>query len=123
MKVLSNSNSSVSWRLNGLLRAREKAKAFAATSWSNPGEAGGTASFTKWQPKVLSESGAAQDFVSASELNRQVDGQQGDAEQEILDQAEAEVLSHESHSGYSSNDGQGGWFPVRDWLHPLPSSK
>lgn len=91
MKVLSNSNSSVSWRLNGLLRAREKAKAFAATSWSNPGEAGGTASFTKWQPKVLSESGAAQDFVSASELNRQVDGQQGDAEQEILDQAEAET--------------------------------
>ena len=91
MKVLSNSNSSVSWRLNGLLRAREKAKAFAATSWSNPGEAGGTASFTKWQPKVLSESGAAQDFVSASELNRQVDGQQGDAEQEILDQAEAEA--------------------------------
>ena len=91
MKVLSNSNSSVSWRLNGLLRAREKAKAFAATSWSNPGEAGGTASFTKWQPKVLSESGAAQDFVSASELNRQVDGQQVDAEQEILDQAEAET--------------------------------
>ena len=91
MKVLSNSNSSVSWRLNGLLRAREKAKAFAATSWSNPGEAGGTASFTKWQPKVLSESGAAQDFVSASELNRQVDGQQVDAEQEILDQAEAEA--------------------------------
>ena len=91
MKVLSNSNSSVSWRLNGLLRAREKAKAFAATSWSNPSEAGGTASFTKWQPKVLSESGAAQDFVSASELNRQVDGQQVDAEQEILDQAEAET--------------------------------
>ena len=91
MKVLSNSNSSVSWRLNGLLRAREKAKAFAATSWSNPGEAGGTASFTNWQPKVLSESGAAQDFVSASELNRQVDGQQVDAEQEILDQAEAET--------------------------------
>jgi flagellar biosynthesis/type III secretory pathway protein FliH len=91
VKVLSNSNSSVSWRLNGLLRAREKAKAFAATSWSNPGEAGGTASFTKWQPKVLSESGAAQDFVSASELNRQVDGQQVDAEQEILDQAEAET--------------------------------
>jgi flagellar biosynthesis/type III secretory pathway protein FliH len=91
VKVLSNSISSVSWRLNGLLRAREKAKAFAATSWSNPGEAGGTASFTKWQPKVLSESGAAQDFVSASELNRQVDGQQVDAEQEILDQAEAET--------------------------------
>ena len=91
MKVLSNSNSSVSWRLNGLLRAREKAKAFAATSWNNPDEAGGTSSFTKWQPKVLSESGAAQDFVSASELNRQVDGQQGDAEQEILDQAEAET--------------------------------
>ena len=91
MKVLSNSNSSVSWRLNGLLRAREKAKAFAATSWNNPDEAGGTSSFTKWQPKVLSESGAAQDFVSASELNRQVDGQQVDAEQEILDQAEAET--------------------------------
>ena len=91
MKVLSNSNSSVSWRLNGLLRAREKAKAFAATSWSNPGEAGGTASFTKWQPKVLSESGAAQDFASASELNQQVDGPQVDAEQEILDQAQAEA--------------------------------
>ena len=91
MKVLSNSNSSVSWRLNGLLRAREKAKAFAATSWSNPGEAGGTASFTKWQPKVLSESGAAQDFASASELNQQVDGPQVDAEQEILDQAQAQA--------------------------------
>ena len=91
MKVLSNSNSSVSWRLNGLLRAREKAKAFAATSWNNPDEAGGTSSFTKWQPKVLSESGAAQDFASASELNQQVDGPQVDAEQEILDQAEAET--------------------------------
>ena len=91
MKVLSNSNSSVSWRLNGLLRAREKAKAFAATSWGNPGEAGGTASFTKWQPKVLSESGAAQDFASASELNQQVDGPQVDAEQEILDQAQAQA--------------------------------
>ena len=91
MKVLSNSNSSVSWRLNGLLRAREKAKAFAATSWNNPDEAGGTSSFTKWQPKVLSESGAAQDFASASELNQQVDGPQVDAEQEILDQAQAQA--------------------------------
>ena len=91
MKVLSNSNSSVSWRLNGLLRAREKAKAFAATSWNNPDEAGGTSSFTKWQPKILSESGAAQDFASASELNQQVDGPQVDAEQEILDQAQAEA--------------------------------
>ena len=83
---MSNSNSSVSWRLNGLLRAREKAKAFAATSWTNPDEAGGTSSFAKWQPKVLSESGVAEEFISAPEPNQQVD-----AEQEILDQAQAET--------------------------------
>ena len=53
MRVLSNSTPSVSWRLNGLLRAREKAKAFAATSWSNPDGEGSTSEFTKWQPEVI----------------------------------------------------------------------
>lgn len=54
---MSNSKSSVSWRLNGLLRARQKAKAFAATSWENPGDSNQSSPFTKWQPQVLGGTG------------------------------------------------------------------
>ena len=51
--TLSDPSPSVSWRLNDLLKAGKKAKAFAAASWNHSPEAGVGGSFTQWQPTVL----------------------------------------------------------------------
>ena len=51
---MSDPSQSVSWRLNDLLKAGKKAKAFAAASWNHSPEAVVRGSFTQWQPTVLS---------------------------------------------------------------------
>ena len=50
---MSNTDESVSWRLNDLLKAGKKAKEFASATWSQPKENAVAADFTHWQPKVL----------------------------------------------------------------------
>ena len=53
--ILSDSNQSVSWRLNDLLKAGKKAKAFASSSWNQPEEPLTPTGFTQWQPIVLND--------------------------------------------------------------------
>ncbi|MDB0047085.1 FliH/SctL family protein [Porticoccaceae bacterium] len=52
-----NTDSSVSWRLNELIHAGRKAKAFAKAKWSQPDAADSTLSsnFELWTPKVLDD--------------------------------------------------------------------
>ena len=95
MRALSNSKSSVSWRLNGLLRARKKAKAFAATSWENPEDGSQPSGFTKWQPQVLGEDGEAwiladQPLVSEEESAVGEDSLQQTPEQQLAEQQRQE---------------------------------
>lgn len=52
VKPLSDSEPKVSWRLNDLLRAGQKARAFAAVTWSSPEDQGSKA-FKQWQPNRL----------------------------------------------------------------------
>ena len=46
---MSDSDKSISWRLNDLLRAGEKAKSFAAISWRDSSD-GSTTGFKSWNP-------------------------------------------------------------------------
>jgi len=48
-----HADSSVSWRLNELLKAGEKAKAFASAGWFQPGNSQSEEGFTPWAPEVL----------------------------------------------------------------------
>jgi|TARA_B110000091_G_C13822252_1_gene481890 flagellar biosynthesis/type III secretory pathway protein FliH len=56
-KPLSNLEPKVSWRLNDLLRASQKAREFAAVAWSSPDDKS-SKEFTRWQPTRLSSSGS-----------------------------------------------------------------
>lgn len=53
--ILSDTNPSVSWRLNDLLKAGKKAKAFASASWRTPEETTVDQGFIQWQPTKLNE--------------------------------------------------------------------
>lgn len=52
VKPLSDSEPKVSWRLNDLLRAGQRARAFAAVTWSSPEDQGSKA-FKQWHPNRL----------------------------------------------------------------------
>ena len=52
MKPLSDSEPKVSWRLNDLLRAGQRARAFAAVTWSSSEDQGSKA-FKQWHPNRL----------------------------------------------------------------------
>ena len=65
--TLSKSNSSVSWRLNELISAGRKAKAFAAADWSQPDVVESNSEFQLWEPKVLDSPEAAEDHPGAEE--------------------------------------------------------
>jgi len=51
---LSESDPKIHWRLNDLLRAGQKAKEFAAVSWSSSNESSDS-SFIHWQPSNISD--------------------------------------------------------------------
>ena len=64
---MSKSDSSVSWRLNELISAGRKAKAFASAEWSQPDEDQANPEFQLWTPKVLDSLGAEQEQFSAED--------------------------------------------------------
>ena len=64
---MSKSDSSVSWRLNELISAGRKAKAFASAEWSQPDEGETNPEFQLWTPKVLDSLGGAEEELSADE--------------------------------------------------------
>jgi len=53
-RLLSESDPKIHWRLNDLLRAGQKAKEFAAVSWSSSNESSDS-SFIHWQPSNISD--------------------------------------------------------------------
>lgn len=65
-----NKDSSVSWRLNELISAGRKAKAFATAEWSQPdlAEIKPSPSFELWQPKVLDDQGNDDIAVAPEEV-------------------------------------------------------
>ena len=64
---MSKSDSSVSWRLNELISAGRKAKAFATAEWAQPDEPESNAEFQLWTPKVLGSAGGAEEKLVAEE--------------------------------------------------------
>ena len=73
MRPLSDLEPKVSWRLNDLLRAGQKAQAFAAVSWSNSDE-DTHAPFTHWQPSSIAntesdgEVGTGDDVIKEDDI-------------------------------------------------------
>ena len=64
---MSKSDSSVSWRLNELISAGRKAKAFAAAEWSQPDEVESKPEFQLWTPKVLGSNGGVDGVESVED--------------------------------------------------------
>ena len=121
--TLSDQSPSVSWRLNDLLKAGKKAKAFAAASWQPPEQEAESQKFAHWQPLVVhlepespaeveplpeeeledSEEVAAQELQEAAELEEaQVE------EQAMVVEAVAEQAKRDSYEeGYQRGIEQG----------------
>ena len=107
---MSDPSPSVSWRLNDLLKAGKKAKAFASASWNHSPEAVAGGSFTQWQPTVLStvpdgateteplESPDQEELVAVEEVLEVLDTEEDIAEREamvaktVADQAKREAF-------------------------------
>ena len=66
VKPLSNLDPKVSWRLNDLLRAGHKARAFAAVNWSSPSDQSSKA-FKHWHPDKLGD--ANEHEIKESEIS------------------------------------------------------
>ena len=108
--TLSDPSPSVSWRLNDLLKAGKKAKAFASASWNHSPEAVAGGSFTQWQPTVLStvpdgateteplEAPDQEELVAVEEVLEVLDTEEDIAEREamvaktVADQAKREAF-------------------------------
>lgn len=107
---MSDPSPSVSWRLNDLLKAGRKAKAFAAASWNHSPEAAVGGSFTQWQPTLLNrvpdgateteplESPDQEELVAVEEVLEVLDTEEDIAEREamvaktVADQAKREAF-------------------------------
>ena len=75
MRPLSDSDKSISWRLNDLLRAGEKAKSFAAITWRDSSD-GSTTGFKSWNPDT-SVIAASSEADSGGLLSGNETGQDG----------------------------------------------
>lgn len=107
--TLSKSDSSVSWRLNELISAGRKAKAFAAAGWNNvPDQAGevdaadSSTGFQLWAPKVLDSQGEVEADLSAEQ---DID-EAALAEQAAVSEVEMEPVAEESPPAAPSFDQQ-----------------
>ena len=69
---MSDTEPKVSWRLNDLLRAGQKAQAFAAVSWSNSDE-DSHAPFTHWQPNSITNTEPEGETEPAHGANKEDD--------------------------------------------------
>ena len=90
---MSDQSTSVSWRLNDLLNAGKKAKAFAAASWQPPEQEPESQKFAHWQPLVVSletEEPAEIESLSEEELQNSEDIE-ALALKEAIDLKEAQV--------------------------------
>jgi flagellar biosynthesis/type III secretory pathway protein FliH len=95
--ILSDPTQSVSWRLNDLLKAGKKAKAFAAASWQTPSKEPESQGFSRWQPLVLDT--VPEGAVETESLDAEVLSDQQEAEiEELPDAAEFEQAAAEEQA-------------------------
>lgn len=95
--ILSDQTQSVSWRLNDLLKAGKKAKAFAAASWQPPEKLPESHSFSHWQPLVLDT--VPEGIVETESLDTEILPDQQEAEiEELPDAAELEQAAAEEQA-------------------------
>ena len=83
--ILSDSNQSVSWRLNDLLKAGKKAKAFASASWSQPEQSGQSTGFSQWQPIVLNDLPDGARETESLDIQAQTDAEEAEEIAEIVE--------------------------------------
>ena len=97
--ILSDSNQSVSWRLNDLLKAGKKAKAFASASWSQPEQSGQSTGFTQWQPTVLNDLPDGARETESLDIQPETDAQEAEEVPEIVEPAIEEPVAPEPGIG------------------------
>ena len=91
VRHLSDSKKTVSWRLNDLLRAGEKAKSFAAINWTD-GSSGSHSGFKSWTPGDIS-SPVEGEIISEGSIDDSLTADNVKSSEDILEQAKSEAYS------------------------------
>jgi len=88
---LSDSKKTVSWRLNDLLRAGEKAKSFAAINWTD-GSSDSYSGFKSWTPGDIS-SPVEGEIISEGSIDDSLTAGNVKSSEDILEQAKSEAYA------------------------------
>ena len=91
VRHLSDSKKKVSWRLNDLLRAGEKAKSFAAINWTD-GSSGSHSGFKSWTPGDIS-SPEEGEIISEGSIDDSLTADNVKSSEDILEQAKSEAYA------------------------------
>ena len=91
VRHLSDSKKKVSWRLNDLLRAGEKAKSFAAINWTD-GSSGSHSGFKSWTPGDISYP-VEGEIISEDSIDDSLTAENVKSSEDILEQAKSEAYS------------------------------
>ena len=91
VRHLSDSKKTVSWRLNDLLRAGEKAKSFAAINWTD-GSSGSHSGFKSWTPGDIA-SPVEGEIISESMIDEGLAAENVKSDEEILEQVKSEAYA------------------------------
>ena len=91
MRHLSDSKKTVSWRLNDLLRAGEKAKSFAAINWTD-GSSGSHSGFKSWTPGDIS-SPVEGEIISEGSIDDSLTADNVKSSEDILEQVKSEAYA------------------------------
>ena len=141
---MSDQTPSVSWRLNDLLQAGKKAKAFAASSWQSSKQASTTTDFTRWEPLVLDpapegaieaeppidqlvpepEDSVTETLPDAAELEKAEAEQQIMVAEAVAEQAKRDAFEEGYQKGLAQGtaDGEEKWAEARDAFSDLTQS-
>ena len=141
---MSDQTPSVSWRLNDLLQAGKKAKAFAASSWQSSKQASTTTDFTRWAPLVLDpapegaieaeppidqlvpepEDSVTETLPDAAELEKAEAEQQIMVAEAVAEQAKRDAFEEGYQKGLAQGtaDGEEKWAEARDAFSDLTQS-
>ena len=91
VRHLSDSKKTVSWRLNDLLRAGEKAKSFAAINWTD-GSSSPHSGFKSWTPGDIS-SPVEGEIISEGSIDDSLTADNVKSSEDILEQAKSEAYA------------------------------
>ena len=91
VRHLSDSKKTVSWRLNDLLRAGEKAKSFAAINWTD-GSSVSHSGFKSWTPGDIS-SPVEGEIISEGSIDDSLTADNVKSSEDILEQAKLEAYA------------------------------